>query len=307
MNKVYVHPPNESWIVDRLVNEFNNDNQDIVVSDPRDADVVWLMANWCSDQLDGQVLTSKKLIQTVHHIVPEKFGPRQVHEFLSLDRLTTVYHVPNHHTYDFIRPLTTKPIHTICYWANQHLFKRSSESPADLRKKHGLPIEGILIGSFQRDTEGVGVPQGIYSPKYEKGPDLFADAVVTYKKRCEGMFQVEVVLAGWRRQYLMRRLNEIGVRYHYFERPQQSTLIELYQCLNLYPVTSRQEGGPQSFIECGLLGIPCVSRDVGIAGQVLPSDAIKDDVSSASPCIPNVDRLKLPGGYVPFRKLIGSL
>lgn len=46
MNKVYVLPPSEDWIVDRFVKEWNEDNFDISVMHPKDADVIWLLADW---------------------------------------------------------------------------------------------------------------------------------------------------------------------------------------------------------------------------------------------------------------------
>ncbi len=82
---------------------------------------------------------------------------------------------------------------------------------------------------------------------------------------------------------------------------------DLYQCLNLYPITARQEGGPQSLIECGLLGVPAVSRDIGMASQVLPASAISDDVTSATPTVPDVSALSLPNGYAAYRKLLEIL
>jgi glycosyltransferase involved in cell wall biosynthesis len=160
-----------------------------------------------------------------------------------------------------------------------------------------------LIGSFQRDTEG----SDLISPKLEKGVDLLADAIVTYRDRCKHLFPLEVVLAGWRRQYLMKRLDEAGIRYHYFELPSQQTVNELYQTLDLYPVTARYEGGPQSLIEAGLLGVPVVSRDVGMASQLLPASAINDDVTKAVPYVPNVKHLELPAGYEPYLRLFESL
>jgi hypothetical protein len=67
------------------------------------------------------------------------------------------------------------------------------------------------------------------------------------------------------------------------------------------------EGGPQSLIECGLLNIPVVTRPIGIAEQVLPAKAINDDITLAVPTVPNVEHLKLPKGYDPYRKLFESL
>jgi glycosyltransferase involved in cell wall biosynthesis len=303
MNKVFVLAPNESWIVDRFVKEWTEDNGDITISSPFDADVVWIFADWAWRQLSEiGALYNKKVITTIHHIVPEKFGPRERIDFQFRDDVTTVYHVPNIHTYDFIRPLTTKPIHMIGYWANQHIWKPTG-TREELRKKHGLPLDVYLIGSFQRDTEG----RDLISPKLEKGPDLLADAIIKYRDRCVDYFDIEVVLAGWRRQYIMKRLDDAKIKYYYFEKPEQQVINELYQTLNLYPVTSRYEGGPQSLIEAGLLGIPAVSRDIGIASHVLFPSSIADDVTTAAPEVPRVEAMKLPMGYEPYRELIKSL
>lgn len=123
MNKVFVLAPGEDWIVDRFVKEWNEDNADIAVIHPEQADVIWLMADWCFRQIDPGVLGAKKVITTIHHIVPEKFGSSELQDFQIRDRFTNVYHVPNRHTEAFIRPLTQKPIHVIPYWANDRIFK----------------------------------------------------------------------------------------------------------------------------------------------------------------------------------------
>jgi hypothetical protein len=301
VNKVYVLPPGEDWIIDRFVKEWNEDNSDISVSRPENADVIWLLADFCWQHV-AQHLHGKKVLTSVHHIVPEKFGPRERWDFQLRDDVTTAYHVYNQRVYDFIRPLTSKPIHLIHYWANQRIWRRT-DAREELRKKHDLPNDVYLIGSFQRDTEG----HDLKSPKLEKGPDLLADAIIEYQKKSLKYFIVEVVLAGWRRQYMMKRLDEAQIKYHYFERPDQDTINELYQTLDLYPVTARTEGGPQALIECGLLKVPVVSRPVGIAEQVLPAKAINDDVTIATPTVPDVQSMLLPHGYEPYRKLIESL
>jgi len=304
-NKVFVLPPGESWIVDRFVKEWNEDNADISTVDPKKADVIWLYADWAWDRV-RHVIHGKKIVTTIHHIVPEKFNQAERFNFQLRDDITTVYHVTNQHTYDFIRQLTKKPIVMISYWANNKIWKPTG-TRNDLRKKHGLSTDAFIIGSFQRDTEGSGIPKNIFLPKLEKGPDLLADSIIEFKKKSIDYFDTEVVLAGWRRQYVMKRLDDAKIKYKYFDLPSQETVNELYQTLDLYPVTARYEGGPQSLIECGLLNIPVVSRPVGIAEQVLPSYAIADDVTTASPHVPNVEHLKLPQGYEPYRKLFESL
>lgn len=305
MRKVYVLPPNEDWIVDRFVHEWNIDNSDISINNYDDADVIWLLADWCWQRIPLNKLLNKKVIATVHHIVPEKFKGQQFTEFVFRDGAITTYHVPNQHTHDFIRPLTKKPIHIIPYWANQHIWRSTGERNT-LRAKYQLPIDGYLVGSFQRDTEGVGIARGIYEPKKEKGPDLLADYLIWLALDSDAIAnkKLHIVLAGWRRQYVMQRLKLANVAFSYFELPSQEVINDLYQTLDLYPVSARYEGGPQSLIECGLHGIPVVSRNVGMASQVLPASAIHDNLFEAIPAVPNVQHLVLPSGYAPYRKLI---
>lgn len=305
MKKVFVLAPRENWIVDRFVKEWNEDNSDISVSDPSLADVIWLLADWAWNQVPPRFLTSRKVLTTVHHVVPIKFGPAQQHEFAFRDGFTTAYHVPNAHTRAFIQSWTSKPIHTIPYWANQKIW-HSTGTKEGFRRKYNIPLDAYVVGSFQRDTEG----SDLVSPKLEKGPDLLADFV---KATVNKTPVLHVLLAGWRRQYIISRLESMtsygpkGVPYTYIEQPNQEVINELYQCLDLYPVTARFEGGPQSLIECGLLNVPVVSRPVGIASVVLSPESINDDVSLAQPSVPNVDHLKLPNGYEPYRQLIESL
>lgn len=304
--KVYALPASEDWICDQLVEDFNFACRDIAALQPRDADVIWLLSDWRWRSLGPQVLETKKVVTTVHHIVPEKFDRSARMDFAARDAITDLYHVYNQRTFDFIRPLTNKSIRLIPYWANQMRWKKTGDK-AELRSKHGLPIDGYLIGSFQRDTEG----HDLKSPKLEKGPDLLVDFLIAkhakWKKEHKivigEMPEPHVVLGGWRRQYVIERLEAVGVPYTYFERPPQETLNELYQTLDLYPVTARHEGGPQALIECGLLNVPVVSRPVGIAEQVLPASAIHDDVSQARPAVPQVESMKLALGIIPYRQM----
>ena len=293
MPNVFVLRPNENWIVDQMVSDWYTHNADISVDDPINADVIWLLADWTWNKIPASILTQKKVITTVHHIVPEKFN---VSEFEYRDTFTHVYHVPNEHTRSFIERYTKKPIITIPYWANQNIWGVTSTRD-DLRIKFGIPSDAYVIGSFQRDTEG----SDLRSPKLEKGPDLFADAVIKLHKTRKNIL---VLLAGWRRQYVINRLNLSGVPFVYMELPQQNVLNELYQALDLYLVTSRYEGGPQALIECGLTNIPVCSRDVGIASVVLEPHSINDDVTLAIPSVPKVDSYTIPSGFEAYRKLI---
>lgn len=298
--KVYALPAEESWICDQLVEDWKT-YSGMSCDRAVDADVVWLLSDWRWRSLDWHVLSGKKVVTTVHHIVPEKFDRAARMDFAARDSLTTLYHVYNQRTLDFIRPLTKKPIQLVPYWANQNLWKRSELNQRELREKHGLHETMTIVGSFQRDTEG----HDLKSPKLEKGPDLFVEYLI--EKKRVGWSTLHVLLAGWRRQYVVGRLKEAGISYTYVERPSQDKLCELYQTLDLYAVTARHEGGPQALIECGLLGVPVISTPVGIAEQVLPSSAINTNVTMAVPTIPNVESMKLPNGMDGYRRMFESL
>jgi glycosyltransferase involved in cell wall biosynthesis len=302
MRKIYILAPNERWICDRLADEFAQSNKDICVSNPNDADVIWIYADWCFDKLPHYILHSKKVITTIHHIVPEKFTEMDMFKFRVRDSFTKVYHVPNIHTKRIVEQYTKKKVHVIPYWANQNIW-RPTASKESLRQKYNIKNDSYVIGSFQRDTEGAGITEGKFLPKLEKGPDLFCDYV-------ERVFQntpnLHVVLAGWRRQYVIERLKKASIPYSYYELPNQACVNELYQILDLYPVLSRVEGGPQSLIECGLTNTPVISRDVGMSSAILPKTAFGgyDKVFSLIPSVPDVSNLILPLGFKPYLELL---
>lgn len=305
MNKVYFFAPNEQWICDRFKAEWDAGNSDISVQDPSQADVIWLNASWCVNKFNSEFLRSKKVLTTIHHIVPDKFDRAARLEFDRMDSLTTEYHVYNERVLEQVRLLTSKPINLLRYWANQNLFPVSSLTKQQLRDKHGLPQDMFICGSMQRDTESAGIERGTFLPKLEKGSDQFCNAIETMKNTTHP--NIHVLLAAWRRQYVISRLNLANVPFSYFELAKHEKLVELYQCLDLYICASRYEGGPQSLLECGLLNVPVVSTPVGIAEQILPSSAIHEDVTKAVAAVPNVENMKLPNGFKPYRDLISSL
>ncbi len=302
--KIWTLPAAEDWICDRLTKEWIDGNPDITTTDIHKSDIIWLLSDWRWKEVPRHLLSSRKIMTTVHHIVPEKFGPKERADFEERDLITDVYHCYNDHTVDFLEKekLTTKPIVVLPYWANQHIWRKTGDK-IELRKKHGLPEDAYLIGSFQRDTEG----HDLKSPKLEKGPDLFVEFVS--RNDLSRRQPIHVVLAGWRRQYVINELKARGVSYSYFELPDQEKLNELYQTLDLYAVTARHEGGPQALLECGLTGVPVVSRSVGIAEQVLPLESIRNDIYRARPSVPDVHKLNMtiPHGFEPYRKTFEAL
>ena len=309
--KVFSLPPHENWICDRFLEEWNQHNPDIITQDLNEADINWILAGWQWNKIPVEFLREKTTVLTVHHIVPDKFDEQKKDAFMQRDQFIDWYHVPCYNTEDQIREYTDKPIFVQPFWANQFIWY-NIEDKEDLRKSLGLPKDAYIIGSFQRDTEG----HDLKSPKLEKGPDRFVEIVAKMRKTMT-MKKFFVVLAGPRRQYVINRLASLNIPYEYFEFVEFETLNELYNCLDLYIVSSRYEGGPQSVIECALTKTPIISTRVGVASQFLPYNSLYnsvDDFQSAWMAESNVDfaynsvmRHKIPNGFKPFRGFFESI
>lgn len=92
-----------------------------------------------------------------------------------------------------------------------------------------------------------------------------------------------------------------------------TTLNELYNCLDLYVVSSRYEGGPQAILECAISKTPIISTDVGVASEILSTESIftMDNISAAKPNIDeafkNVQKFTIPNGLEDYRKFFKEL
>jgi glycosyltransferase involved in cell wall biosynthesis len=305
--KIFTLPAGENWICDRFTEEWNSANPDLFCQDPAESDLIWLLSDWCWNKIPRDYLEKKLVVCSVHHIVPEKFGDQQRQDFLERDRFVDLYHVPCNITRNQISSLTQKPIFVQPFWINSNLWFPIEDKQA-LRQKYGIKQGEFIVGSFQRDTEG----SDLISPKLEKGPDIFCDIVIDAHRRDPG---ITVLLAGWRRHYVINRLREARVPYRYAELPNYAVLNEMYNLLDMYIVSSRYEGGPQAVLECALTRTPIISTPVGIAPEVLNTQDIivpgtlstlrrKTDIDFASQ---SVEKLKIPTGMRTFRERFEEL
>ena len=254
----------ENWIDDRIASEFKEHSQHEVSFNDVTADAVWLVAPWIWKSIPRPLLMNKKLVCTIHHQVPEKFDEKKLQDFKERDQYVDFYHVPCEKTKSFVSKITQKPIKILAYWYNQSQWRQFNKE--DLRKKWGFINNELLIASFQRDSEGAN-PQ---NPKLEKGPDLF----FKYVSRLNSSRNVHVLLAGWRRKYLINKLEQAKIPHTYRELADQQTLNELYSLADFYIIASRCEGGPQALLESPACGTPVVSTDVGMAQEILPNSCI---------------------------------
>ena len=282
-----------TWIIDTFVKEYKQFNADLIVNDPEEADIIWLVADYRYNKIDKKLLKEKYVVTTIHHIDPLKFNPNRIE---TMNEFTNIYHTISQDGYNSLRKLTDKKIKVFPFWVNQNNWFNISQKKL-LRQKFNLNND-FLIGSFQRDTEGDSIKTGDYKPKLSKGPDILVKVVNEYRKMDEN---VSVVLAGWRRQYVIQELKKLGINYYYFENITTKELNELYNCLDLYVISSRVEGAPRAVVECAMNKTPIIATDVGIVSNILPSSSIyknEKDCLLAKPNIEianhNVQHLKVP-------------
>ena len=140
---------------------------------------------------------------------------------------------------------------------------------AAARQRFGIQPHEIVVGSFQKDGNGWG--EGL-EPKLIKGPDVFLSAVERLAKE----LPIFVLLSGPARGYVKQGLERLGVRYAHDYAPDRDALAKLYHPLDLYLMTSREEGGPMAVMESMSAHVPVVATRVGMA-----PDLIADGVSGA--------------------------
>lgn len=131
-----------------------------------------------------------------------------------------------------------------------------------LRRKYDIPDDAICIGSFQKDGSGWG--EGL-SPKYVKGPDIFLEVIATLKQQ----YKLYVLLTGPSRGYVKQGLEKLGVSYRHDYLSNYNDIVTHYHCLDLYLITSREEGGPKAILEAPACGIPVVSTNVGMVPDLM--------------------------------------
>lgn len=299
--KIYLSKINESWIVDRVREEWYENNSSISTENIKDADLIWIIAPWVWKKTPKKHLKKKKVICSYYHFDFEKFGVKERKNFYDLDQYVDEYHVISEITKKQLSGLTEKKISSLPFWVNQYKWFEINEK-IELRNAFNLSKQDYLIGSFQRDTEG----HDLISPKLSKGPDIFIKIV---KEIYSENKNLKVILSGKRRNYIIKNLEEANIPYRYFEMAPIDVVNKLYNILDLYLVTSRVEGGPQAILECGITKTPIISTNVGVAPEILHKDSIfyGTDYKEAKPnteyAYTNTLNHTIPTGMDPFIKL----
>jgi len=207
--------------------------------------------------------SSNKVVVTWFHISPEDPRTQKISE---LDRAVDQWHTSCEITRDALVQFGVPPekLKVIPLGVDITAFNPPSnpEEKTALRALLGIPMDALVVGSFQKDGEGFGEGN---TPKPIKGPDIFCDVMEEIAKE----LPVHVLLSGPARGYVKNRLDSAGIPYthRYVEHPDD--LAPFYRALDAYLIGSRVEGGPKSVLEAGACGIPVISTPVGMAPEIL--------------------------------------
>jgi glycosyltransferase involved in cell wall biosynthesis len=303
--EVYLSKINESWVVDRMREEWYVNNAEVSVEDPKKADLVWIISPWLWKKESRKILKSKTVICSIFHLEDKDFSGKYLKEFRRREKYVDFYHVISLKTKKDLENITDKKIVYIPFWVNGNIWF-DIEDKETLRDKYSIPKKSFVVGSFQRDTEG----NDLISPKLIKGPDRFIKIVDQMNSEIDNL---TVLLTGKRRQYVIAELEKLKINYVYLEMVDFKTLNELYNSLDLYIVTSRIEGGPQAIVECGITRTPIISTDVGIASEILHKNSIfnMNNYMNAKPdtdfAFKNSVKLDIPQGFNEYLEVFNSL
>jgi glycosyltransferase involved in cell wall biosynthesis len=132
-----------------------------------------------------------------------------------------------------------------------------------VRKALGFKSDEYVIGSFQKDGIGWGVGA---EPKLIKGPDIFVETIRELSKH----INISVLLTGPARGYVISSLEKLKIKLVHVNVSQYVDMPSYYKALDLYLITSREEGGPKSLLEAICSAVPVVSTPVGMAMDLVP-------------------------------------
>ena len=72
--KIFSLAPKENWILDRIISEWEQLRPNLSTKDINSADLLWVISPWLWRHIPLESLNNKKVVLTIHHVVPEKFN-----------------------------------------------------------------------------------------------------------------------------------------------------------------------------------------------------------------------------------------
>ena len=184
--------------------------------------------------------------------------------------------------------ISPEKVHLIPIGINLSFFHYRDKALRDQqRERLAIPKNAFVIGSFQKDGNGWG--EGL-EPKLIKGPDIFIQTMEQLRTSIPELF---VVLTGPARGYVKQGLERLKIPYRHLFLKEYAEVGRLFPALDLYLVSSRQEGGPKAILESMASGTPLVTTRVGQA-----MDIVKHGQNGWMVDVEDVDGLAKWAGYV---------
>jgi glycosyltransferase involved in cell wall biosynthesis len=167
------------------------------------------------------------------------------------------------------------------------VFRPAPDMNAERRKlkgELGIPEDAYLIGNFHRDSSMT----DLLLPKKQKGADLLLEIASGLVEAGE---KIHFLLAGPRRHFLRRHFDDRGIPYTFFGEAvdgddvttntlELEEIARLIRGLDLYLITSRWEGAPNTLLEASASTTPVLSTPVGQAEDILSPKQIYRSVSA---------------------------
>ena len=222
---------------------------------------------------------SNKHILTFFHVSSDDYYIRYIPY---LKKKIDLVHTPNYITKKKLIELGFEPdkIVVIPLGIDLSIFKNFNQNiRKKLREKFKLPKDKIIIGSFQKD--GIGWEEGL-EPKLVKGPDILCEVI----RQLAEYYDIHVFLTSPARGYVKKKLEEFSIPYTHIIFEDYLEMVTCYNCLDLYIITSRVEGGPLALLECMATGVPIVTTRVGMVPEV-----IKNNINGFIADLNDVDQL----------------
>jgi len=216
----------------------------------------------------GNIPKDSKVIVNFFHGKPED-GPevlKHIEDFVKNHRMIDVIVVSNSISQSRLISwgIPEDKIVKIYIGVDSKIFKSDGkQEKLKARNYLGYKSDEYIIGSFQKD--GIGWGSGA-QPKFIKGPDIFVKTIKELAKH----INVSVLLTGPSRGYVISALEKADIKFKYFKVDNYLDMPLYYHALDLYLITSREEGGPKGLIEAIASSVPVISTPVGMSVDLLP-------------------------------------
>ena len=226
---------------------------------------IFFLSKYMLRHIQRYALAGARIAFPYYHGYPDSGDPVAIECYENLKQFhRKIWRVQVSHSKmrDFVLDTGISPykVFQIPIGVNMDFFQfQTPELKRNMRKKYGIPQHAVVIGSFQKDGNGWGEGN---EPKLIKGPDIFLKTLKILKGSMPDIF---VLLSGPARGYVKKGLDKLKIPYKHIYLDDYTSIGELYLCLDLYIVSSREEGGPKAVLESMASGVPLITTRVGQA------------------------------------------